>query len=180
MRIEKINLHNFRNFEVMEIGNISRIVFFTGENGSGKTNILESISIISQLKSFRNAGDRDMIKWDNNSFHISITDDNRNEYEVGYSDEEEKIKKKIKLNGNRIARASDFYSRLLTVFFGPDDLVLIKGTPEIKRRYVDSVIAKMKPDYIKLLGDFKKILISRNSIIKEIKENKRNESCLDI
>jgi DNA replication and repair protein RecF len=180
MRIENLYVKNFRNIKFLNIENFRGVNFFIGENGSGKTNILESISIASNLKSFRNADDRDMITWDQNVFHISVKDEMGNCYEVGFSHEEGKIKKRTRLNGNQVKKASDFYSRLLTVFFGPDDNVLVNGSPEKKRRYIDSVIAKVSNDYILSLNELRKIVSSRNIILKEIKERRKKESDLDI
>lgn len=180
MRIERIELKNFRNIDALDIDRLKGVVFFTGENGSGKTNILESISIASQLKSFRNADDRDMIKWDEKGFFIAVTDGNNNSYEVGFSSEEERVKKKTKFNGNHIVKASEYYSRLLTVFYGPEDNSLINGTHENRRKYIDSVIAKTSSEYIRVLNEFRKIITSRNALLKEIKENRKKEAELDI
>ncbi len=180
MRIESLDIKNFRNIELLNIGSLKGVNFFTGENGSGKTNILESISIASNLKSFRNAEDRDMIKWEQNFFHISVKDEMNNSYEVGYSLEDEKIRKRTRLNGNQIQKASDFYSKLITVFFGPDDAVLVNGSPDKRRRYIDSVIAKVSSEYIRSLNEFKKIVSSRNALLKEIREKRKKESDLDV
>ena len=180
MRIERIELKNFRNIDALDIDRLKGVVFFTGENGSGKTNILESISIASQLRSFRNAEERDMIKWDEKGFFISVKDEKNNSYEVGFSSESERVRKRTKVNGNQIAKASEYYSRLLTVFYGPEDNSLINGTHETRRKYIDSVIAKTSTEYIRLLNEFRKILTSRNALLKEIKENRKKESELDI
>ena len=180
MRIERLELKNFRNIDALDISDLKGVVFFTGENGSGKTNILESISIASQLKSFRNADDRDMIQWNEDGFFVSITDDKKNTYEVGFSNQEEKLKKKTKMNGNEVIKASDYYSRLMTVCCGPEDAALVNGTHESRRKYIDSVIAKMSGEYIRLLNEFRKILTSRNTLLKEIKEGRKKESDLDV
>lgn len=180
MFIRNLELKTFRNYQILNIDNIKNVNFFIGTNGSGKTNILESISYISHLKSFRNVSEKDIIKWDNDCFYISMTDDKKNKYEVGCHIEDGKLKKKIKINGDIVNRLSLFYSKVMTVFFCPDDAHIINGNPDPRRRYFDSVIAKADNDYIKTLSDFKKILSSRNFILKEIRIGKKKEKELDI
>jgi len=182
MILKNLKLINFRNYENLEISFSPEINFITGDNGSGKTNILEAISIISSLKSFRNINDNNIIKWNSNSYYCSgeISDSEYLKFEVGYSLHNNKPKKKLKIDSNEIKKISDYYGKLITVNFIPTDINIINGTPEIRRKYFDSVISKIYPDYIDELNKFREICYSRNMLLKRIKENRGDIKLLDV
>lgn len=182
MILNNLKLMNFRNYGSLEIHFSPEINFITGDNGSGKTNILEAVSVISNLKSFRNTSDSHIIKWGSSSYYCSgnIVNSEYEKFEVGFLNESEKIKKKIKIDGKEITRASDYYGKLLTVIFNPSDINIITGAPEIRRRYFDSVISKIFPEYIDELNEFKSVLNSRNILLKKIREGKADNRQLDV
>ena len=172
MFIEKLVIRNFRNYEFLDIRLSSGINFFLGENGAGKTNIIEAVNLLSVLKSFRGVSDKDMIKWGKNSFYCSADSrgDSSGLYEIGFQLNELKNIKKIKKNKNEIAKYSDYYGDLLSVVFSPDDINIITGPPENRRKYFDSLISKTDRLYLKNLSDMKKILLSRNRCLKDISD----------
>ena len=174
MILQNLKLINFRNYVSLDIQFSSEINFITGNNGSGKTNIIEAISVISNLKSFRNTSDSHIVKWGNNSYYCSgiINGSDFSKFEVGFIYDNEKFKKKIKIDGAEIKKASDYYGKLISVLFIPSDINIISGTPDLRRRYFDSVISKIYPEYIDELNDFKSVLNSRNIVLKKIKEGK--------
>lgn len=182
MILKSLKLINFRNYENLEIRFSPEINFITGFNGSGKTNILEAISIISNLKSFRNIHDNNIIKWKSNAYYCSgeVTDSEYYKFEVGYTIQDNKPKKKIKIDANEIKKVSDYYGKLITVSFIPTDINIINGAPEIRRRYFDSVISKIYPDYIDELNKYKEICYSRNLLLKKIKENRGDVKLLEV
>lgn len=182
MILQSLKLINFRNYDNLEIQFSPEINFITGNNGSGKTNILESISIISNLKSFRNINDNNIIKWNNNAYYCSgeVADSEYFKFEVGYSIENNKPKKKIKIDTVEIKKVSEYYGKLITVCFIPTDINIINGTPELRRRYFDSVISKIYPDYIDELNKYREICFSRNLLIKKIKENRGDLKLLEV
>lgn len=182
MILENIKLINFRNYDKLNLNFSPEINFITGDNGSGKTNILEAISIISNLKSFRNINDMNIVKWSNNSYYCSgdVSDSEYSKFEVGYTLSNNKPKKKIKIDSNEIKKISDYYGKLITVNFIPTDINIINGPPEIRRKYFDSVISKIYPDYIDELNKYKEICYSRNIILKKVKENRGDIAILDV
>ncbi len=182
MYIERLKLLNFRNYSDLNIQFSPGINFITGLNGSGKTNILESISVLSNLKSFKLTVDNDLIKWGNNSYYCSgeIVHADYKKFEVGFIFDKNNKKKRFKINSNEIKKASQYYGKLLSVFLLPEDINIIAGTPEIKRRYFDSVISKVYPEYIHDLNDFKMILFSRNKVLKQIKESTLDNKSLEV
>ena len=182
MILKNIRLVNFRNYSDIIINFSPTINFITGDNGSGKTNILEAVSIISNLKSFRNINDSNIVKWNNNSYYCSgeVLNSEYSKFGVGYSIQNNKPKKKIKIDGVEIKKVSDYYGKLITVNFIPNDINIINGTPDIRRRYFDSVISKIFPDYIDELNRYRDICFSRNSLLKKIKDNKSDIKLLEV
>jgi len=182
MILKNIRLINFRNYSDIIINFSPAINVITGDNGSGKTNILEAVSIISNLKSFRNINDNNIIKWNNDSYYVGgeISDSEYSKFRVGYSIQNNKPKKKIKIDGVEIKKVSDYYGKLITVSFIPNDINIINGTPDIRRRYFDSVISKIFPDYIDELNKYREICFSRNLLLKKINDNKGDIKLLEV
>lgn len=182
MILQKLKLMNFRNYASLDIEFSPEINFITGDNGSGKTNIIEAVSIISNLKSFRNTSDSHIVKWGNNSYYCSgvIEGADFSKFEVGFITDNEKIKKKIKIDGSEIKKASDYYGKFVSVLFIPGDINIISGTPEIRRKYFDSVISKIYPEYIDELNEFKSVLNSRNIVLKKIREGRSGINELEV
>jgi DNA replication and repair protein RecF len=181
MILNRIKLVNFRNYDNLEITFSPEINFITGNNGSGKTNIIEAISVISNLKSFRNISDESLIKWENSSYYCSgdVSGSEYSKFEVGYSIQSDKPKKKIKIDSSEIKKVSDYYGKLITVNFIPTDINIINGPPDIRRRYFDSVISKIYPEYIDELNKYRDICFSRNLLLKKIREKNSDAKLLD-
>lgn len=170
MHISNLYLNNFRNYDDMEISFISGLNFIVGLNGVGKTNILEAIYILANIKSFKNISDSDLIKWGKENYYCRCNVDNSeyNEFELGFYNN----KKKAKINGKEIRRSNEYFFKLYTVIFTPEDSNIISGSSEIKRKYFDSVLAKIDEEYYIELNKFKKILSERNRLIKKYKLSK--------
>lgn len=168
MYIQKLLLKNFRNYETFSLNFISGINIIFGDNGTGKTNILEAISVASDVKSFRKASDASMVRRSTDGYYIraSVLDGEYDRlFEVGFS-KLSNLKKKCKIDSEKVAAFSDYYGNMLLIIASPDDLVLIDGEPEKKRKYLDSVIAKYDRTYLQQLSDFRRILKNRNHILK--------------
>ncbi len=182
MLIDYLILKNFRNYENEKIEFSHDINFFIGHNGAGKTNIIEALTVLSGIKSFRGVSDKDMMKWNSNSYYCCAQCSGKviNKYEIGFQNIDEKPVKKIKKDGNEITRFSDYYGDIITVVFSPDDINIINGAPEIRRKYFDGLISKIDNVYLKNITDFKKILASRNKCLKDISEHRINKDQLEI
>jgi DNA replication and repair protein RecF len=141
--------------------------FILGENGVGKSNILEAITILAQLKSFRAIDDREIVRWGETSYFCSstLTNCDHEKFEVGVQ-ATDFLKKKFKIDGLEIKRGIDYYGKFLVVAFSPVDIEIINGSPEARRRFFDSVLSKIDKTYLINLSEFKKILTSRNKLLK--------------
>jgi DNA replication and repair protein RecF len=174
MQITTLTLKQYRNYAGLSIDFSPGINFITGDNGSGKTNILEAISLTSNLRSFRNISDSEIIQWGSDGYYCSsqIQGGIDRLYEVGCIHQGPATKKRIKIDGREMKSITDYYGRFLTVAFIPSDLQLINGIPELRRRFMDSVISKGDRQYLADLGEFRKILYSRNTLLKSLKEHR--------
>ncbi|MCI8760834.1 MAG: DNA replication/repair protein RecF [Clostridia bacterium] len=178
MWINKIKIKNFRNYNEQEIELEKNINIFYGENAQGKTNIIEAIFLSSMGKSFRAKKDKDMIKL---NFENS-------EIEINYkkSDREGKIKielghkKNIFLNGIKIKKLSELLGNINIVIFTPDDINILKGGPQNRRRFLDIMISQLKPNYMYSINFYLKILEQRNNYLRQIRDERKDENFLDI
>lgn len=178
MYVSKLNLKNFRSYENEEINFKDGVNFITGSNGAGKTNILEALSVLANIKSFRNVPDPNISKWQTEGYHISadLQESEYKRFEVGFSSKEGKVRKKFKIDESEIKKLSDYYGKLLAVVISPSDISLINGSPDIRRSFFDSVISKIDSEYLNVLSDFKKIVSNRNNLLKALREGKINNT----
>ncbi len=178
MWITSIKLYNFRNYKTQEIKLHDNINVFYGENAQGKTNIIESIFLGSIGKSFRTSNDRELIKFNENKSIIEIN--------FKKLDREGKIKieienkKNIFLNGIKLKKLSELLGNIHTVIFTPDDINILKGGPQNRRKFLDIMISQLRPNYMYLLTLYKKTLEQRNNYLKQIKLEKKDENLLDV
>ncbi len=176
MYIDRLILQNFRNYDNLNIEFSPGLNFIIGENGIGKTNILEAIYIASNIRSFRNIPDSEIIRWGENYYYCKslIKENEYRKFEVGCNIDNGNVRKKIKIDDREIKKASDYFGKLLTVVFIPVDINIVSGSPDLRRRFFDSVISKIDPSYFEVLNKYKKILSSRNTILKQLKEKRSN------
>jgi DNA replication and repair protein RecF len=182
MYIQELSIKNFRNYSNLHITFSPEINFIIGNNGVGKTNILEAISVVSNIRTFRNIHDADIVKWNEDFYYsaVKVGGEGDRLFEIGCAFESDKIKKKLKIDGKEIKKASDYYGRLLTVILSPQDINIINSTPDYRRKFFDSVISKVDLSYFEILGDFKRVLSSRNKILKDIRFGNKNVKDLDV
>lgn len=178
MWIKKIKIKNFRNYEEQEIYFNKNINLFYGENAQGKTNIIEAIYLCSLGKSFRAKKDSEMIKLNEENAIIEI------EYEKSDRDGKIKIelnnKKNIYVNGIKIKKLSELLGNINIVLFNPDDINILKGGPQNRRRFLDVMISQLRPNYMHLLSLYLKTIEQRNKFLRQIKEEHKDEKMLDI
>ena len=178
MWIRRVKIKNFRNYEEQEINFKPNINVLFGENAQGKTNIIEGIFLCSMGKSFRAKQDKEMIKLDTQNAIVEI------EFQKKDRDGKIKIqlgnKKTIYVNGIKIKKLSELLGNLDVVMFNPDDINILKGGPQNRRRFLDIMISQLKPNYIHTLNLYSKTIEQRNNYLRQIKEEQKAESMLDI
>ena len=178
MWIKKIKINNFRNYLKQEINLEKNINLFYGENAQGKTNIIEAIFLSSMGKSFRAKKDKEMIFLGKEKANIEI------EYEKKDRDGKIKIelgnKKIVYTNGIKIKKLSELLGNINVVIFTPDDINILKGGPQNRRRFLDIMISQLRPNYMYNLNLYLKTLEQRNNYLRQIREDNKNENMLDI
>lgn len=171
MFIKNLKLKNFRNYDDIEITFQSNKILFIGKNAQGKTNLLESIFYLSNLDSLRAKNDSELIKWNENYCNIKAE---IKKFDVDI-DLEINInppnRKKLKVNGLNKNKFSEFISNITTVCFTTNDLLLLRGTPDDRRKWLDLAISQIFPAYLDRLSKYNKIKTQKNNYLKNLKGN---------
>lgn len=165
MILKNLSLLNFRNYGKCSIRFGNGMNIFVGDNAQGKTNILESIYILALTKSHRNGTDSNLIQFHKELAKIKGTikvDRIMKDMEIDIS----KTSKKVFLNQTEIRKISDYISNLNVIVFTPDDLEIIKGSPNIRRNLLNIQISQISYHYLKTYNEYNKILRTRNEYLK--------------
>ena len=168
MFLSEINLQNFRNYSNLKLKFNKNINIFIGNNAQGKTNILESIYFLSITKSHRMNKELFLIK--NNELYSKVigkvkSNSISKKYEIMINENG----KKVSINDNAIKKISNYLSNINVIMFCPDDLEIIKGTPQKRRYFLNIEIGQLYNDYIKHIYNYNKILKNRNDYLKNNK-----------
>ena len=180
MFIKKLSLKNFRNYEFAEIEFTKNINIMIGNNAQGKTSLIEGIYALSTTKSHRTSKDIQMIRFEQDFARADTVVSIPNEDDVILSLSIAKKGKTAKYNGISVSRLSAYMGKLKTVFFAPEDLELIKGTPTIRRRFLNMEIGQIDSLYIHHLTSYSKILKQRNELLKNYIESESNHLMLEV
>lgn len=179
MRVHRLVLKNFRNYETFDQTFDRQVIIFRGANAQGKTNVLEALYMLSIAKSHRTNRDRDCIRWGAPFAVMKATVErksDRHRLEVQLSPKG----KKVKRNGVEQRRLSDYLGTLNAVMFAPEDLSIVKGRPEMRRRFLDMSISQVTPTYVHHLSRYNKVLAQRNHLLKSMWQTKAASPLLDV
>ncbi len=167
MYINKIKLKNFRNYDEEEIEFDKNVNIIYGDNAQGKTNILEGIFICSLGKSFKTNKEKELINKEKEYAKIEMISckEDRN-IKINFEIQE---KKKFHLNGILLKKTSEILGKNYIVLFTPEDITILKNEPSKRRRFLNIMISQLRPMYVHLLNQYKKIIEQRNIYLKQIK-----------
>ena len=179
MKLTFLKLVNYRNYSQLEVSFHPNLNIVYGMNGSGKTNLVEGIYVLGLTRSFRIVGDKTLIKDGESVSKIEgIFDDS---YKTNYRIIINNDGKKVKINNKKVAKLSDYISKIPIVLFHPDDLRFIKDTPSTRRKTLNISISELDIEYIRYLNNYNKILKQRNAYLKQMLiNNTKDSSYLDI
>ncbi|QWC00030.1 DNA replication/repair protein RecF [Mycoplasmatota bacterium] len=176
MKLNQLSLYNYRGYNKQDIAFGKGVNLFIGDNGSGKTNLLEAIYFLSLAKSYKTE-DSNLIKFNQDFSRILTTVDLIDKsYDIKII--LSKNKKKIILDGREIQKLSDYIGQVNVVSFLPEDMNLIKGPPKNRRYFIDSIIGQMDRNYLIELSNYKSFLKQRNDLIKKLSEDKNPDMTL--
>lgn len=171
MFIKNLKLKNFKNYSDINIDFNTNKILLIGKNAQGKTNLLEAIYYLSSLAQLKNKADSDLIKWNETLANIKSTiikNDMEVDLEVIINPPN---RKKLKVNGLQKNKSSEFLQNLSCVCFTTNDLLLLRGTPEDRRSWLDIAISQIYPAYNERLSKYNKIRTQKNNYLKELKGN---------
>ena len=170
MKITKINLVNFRNYDSVSLKLGENMNIFLGDNAQGKTNILESIIILALTKSHRIGVSPNIIKFNKKKAKISgVVRKDKIITKLGVELTEDK--KIQKVNNNEIKKVADYISNLNVIVFTPDDLDIIKGSPSIRRNLLNIELSQISKIYLNTYNEYNKLLKTRNEYLKILFNN---------
>lgn len=181
MYLTTLKLTNFRHYQNLKLDFPEKLTILVGPNASGKTNLLEAIQMLSFSKSFRTRSDLEVIRWGMDFCRVDgevKTNDETQKLELVIDTSSGKLKKNVKINSVP-KRTLDLIGELPSVLFCPEDLDLIVTSPYKRRRYLDMVLCQVSKRYWAALSELRKVLMSRNQILKDIVERKAEEKELD-
>ena len=174
MKIKKIVLKNYRNYDSLEIDFNDNLNIIIGDNAQGKTNLLESIYVLAVTKSFLSITDKGLIKFDNKFSQIRGVLENNNSVDnldILFNDNG----KVVRINNKEIKKLSDYISKMNVVIFSTDNIRMFKESPSARRKYFNVQISQINRKYLKALNDYNVILRQRNEFLKIINLNKKSD-----
>ena len=165
MKIKKLKLSNYRNYQTLELNLSESMNIFYGNNGQGKTNLVEAIYFTSLLKSFREDEIKPLIKIDQENAIIeleAIINQQKTKFKVVIT----RTGKKLMINNKEVKKNADFVGQLNVVSFIPKDVFLFQASPKDRRDFIDDEIIKLSPSYSLALNDLAKLVKERNENFK--------------
>lgn len=168
MHVTSLSCEGFKNLEKVCIEPHPEYNVITGLNAQGKTNLLESIWLMTGCRSFRSSREKDYIGIDKNFMQINMKfDDGRREQTAGYTLPKDNLKnKKVTLNGVVMRGTNNLFDAFKAVIFTPDDVEIVNGSPDKRRSFIDLCICQLSKSGIELVRKYDLLLNNRNSLLK--------------
>lgn len=178
MKLKQIELKHYRNIENLHLEPCENVNIIYGDNGQGKTNLIEAIWLFTGNMSFRSSKLNELIQFDQKYAEIAI----------GFEDSRREQKAKIKLSGKKeiflnqvpLKKSGDLAGHFYCVVFSPTDLEFVKGSPKNRRKFIDLAISQITPRYLHYLELYEKALEQRNALLKELPSKGYLRDTLDI
>lgn len=180
MIIEQLKLHDFRNYEELSLTPHPDVNILFGQNGSGKTNLLEAVHYCALGRSHRTSQDREVVRKGAAMAACGVQvrkGGARVDVAVKLTPNESR-KKQIFLERKRADRLSDMMGKLQCVIFSPEDLMLIKEGPSLRRKFMDMMLSQLSTGYFLALQQYNKALEQRNAMLKEMKRGGRGDEVM--
>ena len=169
MRLNNLFLQHFRNYEELALQFPQNLTIFLGENAQGKTNILESIYVLAMTRSHRTNNEQELIEWGADFASV------KGEVQKVHSKVPlelllTKKGRKTRINHIEQKRLSSYVGQLNVILFAPEDLALVKGSPSLRRKFLDMEIGQIDPIYLYDLVQYQNVLKQRNQYLKQQKK----------
>lgn len=165
MWLEHISLRNYRNYKDAKVNFSPKLNIFLGENAQGKTNMMEAIYFLALTRSHRTRSDKELVNFTEDNFAISglvHRSSGQLPLDIILTDKG----RVCKLNHLKQNKLSDYVGKMTVVLFAPEDLQLIKGSPSLRRKFMDIDLGQIKPLYLADLSSYNHVLKQRNTYLK--------------
>lgn len=181
MRVRRLRLKSFRNYDALDIAPAPGVTVLHGANAQGKTNLLEALCLCCVGRSYRTVRDSEMIRWGEPAALVRVEaerDDGLHEVSILLRHDEQK-KKIVRVNNSPISRIGELMGHVNAVLFSPEDLKLVKDGPEGRRRFLDMEISQLQPQYFYALQRYVRALSQRNMLLRQIADGRRGADGLE-
>lgn len=172
MQLNDLQLRNFRNYQDLSLTFDKNITIFLGENAQGKTNVLESIYVLAMTRSHRTNNEQELIAFDSDQAYLKGTLQKRNN-QVPLEITLTKKGRKTKVNHIEQKKLSSYVGQMNVILFAPEDLSLVKGSPQVRRKFLDMEIGQIDPIYLYDLVQYQGVLKQRNQYLKQTAGEKK-------
>lgn len=169
MKINKLECVNFRNLSDICFLPNENINIIYGENAQGKTNLIEAIWLFTGAKSFRGNKDKELVNFTKEKAKLKLYFESENvekEAEILIG-----LKRTAIFNNNKLSSPSLLAGKLKAIIFSPDDLLLVSGSPLLRRKFLDTAIFQIYPEYTEIMKNYVRAVSQRNYILKQIKKS---------
>lgn len=190
MEVKRLQLKQFRNYASLDLEFCSGVNLISGKNGQGKTSILEAIFLCTCARSHRTSKDKELIQHGASSYTVEM------ELESAYRTEKlsesllihyeeksflnKKATRQVFKDGVKLDRVAELMGIFNAVIFAPEDIQLIKASPQGRRRFVDLLLSQVKRSYFVQLTQYHQVLQQRNHLLKQMKEHSGNRNLLHL
>jgi DNA replication and repair protein RecF len=165
-RLRHLTARDFRNLADVSIDVPAQGLALVGDNGHGKTNLLEAVYYLHLFRSLRGTRDAELVRFGASAFHVGGTADGTRWIRVGAGFEKDSGRRRITLDGVPCDRVSDALGAVPSVAFSPADVALVAGGPSARRRWLDVTLASSSPRYLAALRDYRAALAQRNAALR--------------
>lgn len=175
--LESLHLSNFRNYSKIKINFHPRLNIINGENGQGKTNLIEAVYFLSVTRSFRTNRDQELAGFPEQHFYIKgqfVKNDFINILQISYNDKQLKV-----IVDNDRKNRFDHLQQFPVVAFSPDDLLIIREGPATRRRYINLEASRLSQRYFLELRAYHRVLLQRGRLLKENRNRREIEKLLE-
>ncbi len=174
MYLSELQLNHYRNYESVDVHFSPDTNVLIGENAQGKTNLLEAIYVLALARSHRTNTDRELIQWHEDFAKITglvQRSAGKTPLELVLSQKG----KKAKVNHLEQAKLSQYIGQLNVVLFAPEDLNIVKGSPAVRRHFIDMEFGQMSSKYLYNISQYKSILKQRNQYLKQLQRRQAKD-----
>lgn len=178
MWVKELRLDNFRNYERLTLSLSRGVNVFFGRNGAGKTNLLEAVYLLATGRALRASRETEMLRWGSDWMYLKALVEARAGdllIEVSLGREG----KSSRVNGCESRRIHDLLGNLRVVFFSPDELSLVKGPPQVRRRYMDLLLSQVSKAYYQFALLYYRLVNQKNAYLRDAREHAIDVELLD-